>query len=414
MSQRLSHTTNHRRLRFVKVIVGIVATIALLWQFENFRGKRNWESAVAKATAHGASLDLHDYIPQGVAAEDNAAEHPYFSISRTSRWSRDFRPLERQFSSALPPELFSGEFDGDLQRWQKHLRESDRVQWRSSDWATAEEDVLEGTQSIENDIQQIAEAFSLPSCHWFPLHEQMSGDLPRIGQISCFTSFALPLLRTSTMRSVSHLRLGDTNAARKESLGAIRLALSMSEDKSIIGFLIGAAISQDTVDSLSLLLEQENWSGSDLLAIQETLEPIDYLSHLNQALTRERAGTIYGYDQMHLYSPNALTGGKTIYRLNNFLRRGPMGWRLQVKASILERWDQQNSVDFLDHRRRLITNKTSVNMQRTKLDRFVSQFSISDHVVPRISTEGLLKKAARAQGNIDLCILQCALKRFSH
>ena len=67
---------NFQRALFI--LACLVTIVFLLWQFENFRGRRAWEKHKAAALARGQVIEAKDLIPPPIPDASNFAAIPLF------------------------------------------------------------------------------------------------------------------------------------------------------------------------------------------------------------------------------------------------------------------------------------------------------------------------------------------------
>jgi tRNA A-37 threonylcarbamoyl transferase component Bud32 len=81
------------RKRMIPIAAAGLALAALVYAFENWRGRRAWEQTKARLIARGEMVEWPDFLPQTrVPDEQNAFKHPFVLEHMLGHPSRDWKP----------------------------------------------------------------------------------------------------------------------------------------------------------------------------------------------------------------------------------------------------------------------------------------------------------------------------------
>ena len=407
------------------LVLGVTAfLITVVWQVENWRGRERWEQAERAILARGDQLDIRSFVPEEVADKNNAAAHPVFEETKipsepNPRWAtypfhRDFGALTERLFGQLPSELLESKAPLDLEVWQRSLRESADVVWPNSDWGTPEEDVLQATSHAGHGIAQVAEAFSRPHCHWFPLHEQLEGNVGKIGQISKITSFNKALARTAFIRALAHLNLQSSGEALNEVLAVIRFSSSTKDDPGLVGLMVGLAMGGEVLRTLPSVLSHRGWKEADLAELGRCLAmKHSFLDLTDRTFCMERAASIH-------FGRALVRGESWVMDLvdassqdwkGTAMKSMPDGWLYQNWAAFTERWDESYIRQY-DRKTRRLTDPQRIDAHlKWKETVTITPYNfLAADQFPRLAN--IYRRAAEIQSDWDLCSVQCALERY--
>lgn len=418
------------------LMAGLATLIAIAWQVENFRGLGRFEAAKQRLIQAGVSLDWKAYHRKpAISDSENIAKQPPFDSIRVepiTNWGggqsyyADIEAGVEPLLKGLPRGL--SEEVGNLEGWAEALAPSEGEP--STTFAAR---VLEATDHLRPQIEELHEALQLDQCQWMTLDFEPMKTAP-VPQISDMTDTTRRLAALLYTRARAHLECGEPGAAAREVVTVLKFAeLMRFEQGSLVGALVRIALSGLTTnEDLSRLLSHEGWDAPSLQRVQGALRGIDLLGHLHRSFKAE-------ISSMQAYG-EALTNGEDWAR--DFWREGfhfdfgpefqrgqwlhafwrgarnrfyqslplwmPRGWHGQNLARVAEWWEV-HLLSWYDPERRRILRVMTPDVSGF-MDAPVSPYNfIAKITIPQISD--FSQSAAQNQTRWDLLALKCALQR---
>ncbi len=414
----LSRASVPRSIRFgvprpsLPTVLIIASTLAMVfvWQVENYRGWKRWQTARAVLIAQGQSMEWRDYFPKPIPDEDNVAAHPF--IAETVRFPYDpdwMIRLERLYPPFLKPIPTSLLQQGcvPLKKWKSTLQ-PDAV-------LSAAEVTLDSTSHVNRDLDALGEALARPQCIWvdydgpddkqrFPLTLQM----PDCSK----EQHALTVLLC--MRAKAHLVKGRANRAAAELVAAIRLSNLTADHPALTGPLVCVAMQKPMRRPLVDALSQTGWDDRSLRSIAEAVRDIDLLEHLRTAAEAEFAAFLCSakdFMNREEYT-KAPRQDSWQWRLRERFRTErvmPRGWHYQNIARVAEYWQ---AVLFRPYD---VTTKRLRQTSNAKLKELTSERDSYYNFMAKgnyLNTMLTYESSAKLQSNWDLFRLGCHLKRY--
>lgn len=395
---------------FLKFVLAIIALIVFFYVEENWRGAHAWAVTKAKWEAKGESFDYKKFIPPPIPDDQNLAALPLFQMEPATHSDEPFyaRPVAlekamRKSSDYVLP------LTGNWQRGELPDRKTiqDAI---AAEYAA----VFKGIKPPQDTLAQF-DALYAPitalSCEssrpvfLLKAHYEISPPFSRpLGAIAD----GIGLSRILTLHAVlafqdqrSDLALGDIETNYKILEGIKR-------DPTLVGGLVAIGIAAITDDAIYGGLAQHDWSDAQLVELEHTLEPIDWLADSQFAMRSEAAETAANIDYF-----------KRQPRSKQFhMIAVPFpwldGWLDQNKRQFIDfHLDQLSTVDPHSHRAfPKISLELANNILRDS-DKWKSKLPWNFWFSMAAKGEvHLVQKYVEAQVWLDEVRIACALERF--
>ena len=311
-----------RGLGFMVFLACLAATlVGLLYAVENWRGRRAWQAYRTDAAARGVVLDYSELIPPPIPDEQNFAVTPFLKPLF------DFRPGTQQWRDMDEMRAvvgFAGKFLDEISaEEQKKLRSvisKDRKKLMKGDWRQAQHrdsvaiylmHILDGTNATISDSsidpskldeKQAAEAFLKKSGQFDPILAELRDAGKRPGsrfpihyQEENAAGILLPhlavlkkLSQILSHRASAALTLGRTDEALADVRLGLRLAESLSFERTLISYLVRVAIMNLMVQPVWEGVADRRWNDSQLVELMDTFGREQPMAAMKYALDGER------------------------------------------------------------------------------------------------------------------------------
>jgi hypothetical protein len=322
-------------------ILAVLATVfALVYEFDNVRGKRVWARYKAEMEAQGEKLDWKAFIPPTVPNDQNFAASPFFilllekgenSPAFKKRWPENYgRAADTVANLPKKGPTDSGRKSIDLLAWQAAFTELETgepfpqpatVDARALTNAAAS--VLEHLKVYEPVLEELRESAARPASRFdlqYDIANPMALLLPHLAKVK-------NILSVLQLRANAELALGQNDKAFQDLLLTLRIGDSVRDEPLIISYLVNAASFRISTDLLWQGLAQNQWSAAQLQTVQARLEEYDWLARMQKTLRAERAYSLRFFEYLRR-KPSELTQ----LELNTFAasRANSRSWRRQI------------------------------------------------------------------------------------
>ena len=289
---------------FLKFILWVATFIVFFYAEEDWRGARAWAATKAEWEAKGESFDYNKFIPPPIPDDQNLAAIPLFKLEPVKSNNPDFsHTYERAFhlEQALRTREQTGNDLPSTGNWQRgELPDLAKIR---NVIATNYLAVFKDTKPPENTLAQLealypflidlrAAAAERPLCR-FPSDYATSPPAARalpllIGQ--------LKLSKILTLHAILALDHRQSDVALEDIKTSYTLLSGAQRDPTLVGGLV--AMGMESVSDAALYdgLAQHLWSDAQLVEIDHTLKPIDFLDVYRFDMRSEAAESISNLD----------------------------------------------------------------------------------------------------------------------
>ena len=292
---------NFQRALFI--LACLVTIVFLLWQFENFRGRRAWEKHKAAALARGQVVEAKDLIPPPIPDASNFAAIPLFKPLF------DYAPGTQKHKDEPAADKVLKYFDSMPQHYTSTNLSA------SNSWISGLVDVRLFVAGITNEQAASTDQTGAPLIPAKEAAMQTLTFLSRfddaLGQMEQAASrpgsrfpiaydsiptALMPLPHLRVLRNASHalcvrsaarLELGQTEAAAKDIFLSWRLADSIRTEPIMISHLVRLAMINLSFQPIADGISRGAWSDSQLEAFQRQLLSTDLFPELKKTIEGE-------------------------------------------------------------------------------------------------------------------------------
>jgi hypothetical protein len=285
---------------FFKFVLGVVALIILFYVEEDWRGARAWAATKAEWEAKGESFDLNKFIPPSVPDEQNLAAIPLFKLELLSKTDTYLEPVV--LNRAMRNDLPSIEFPpmGD---WQKgELPDMAKIQnVIATNYAVA----FKGAKPSEDTLAQFNAIYPfltdfLAASATHPLYRFNSDYtiLPPAARPLGSVTALIKLSKILTLHAILTLDHHQPDLALEDIKTNYKMLSGVKRDPSLVGGLVAIGMVAINDSAIYDGLAQHSWNDAQLLELEQTLEPINFLADYQFAMRSEVAESIANIDWM--------------------------------------------------------------------------------------------------------------------
>jgi len=268
-----------RRTQWLITVAFLVVPLllALMLELPKWSARREWEACKKEALARGEKWSLMEMVPPPVPEEENFAMTPLLKpLFEPGGDAYQFQLSERlklnpgKDGKGTPPRLANwqlGRKGEDLAKWAEYL---------------GRPDVLTALKPFEPELAEIAQASRLPHSR-FPLQYEKNIAMP-----IPMGSPMMNLGKLYALRAQAELAGGQSDKALEDAQVLFRLADTLKENPLLILHLVRISIWSQAVQVVWSGLEARQWSATQLLLLQKTLEKKTVLEAGEKALRSEQ------------------------------------------------------------------------------------------------------------------------------
>jgi hypothetical protein len=412
--------------RFLITIVVLVTLVAALWIEENIRGKHAWLKYKAELEAKGEKLDLKDFIPPTVPADQNFAMTPllaglYDFVPDSERkpgqslW-RDANALSRAAiikwsgnpSNPVPDVQIAPWMTGqmlNLNVWASFFRGATNTASTLRRLDAAAE-VLRGLKQFQAQMDELETASHRQFCRFNIAYDNENPAAILLPHLAVLKSQA----NVFRLRASAQVAVGQT----AESLKDIEMAFYLSDvvkDPTLISYLVRIAICGIALQPVWEGLAEHKWSDAQLVELQLRLGKYDLLADYNDALHGERAFSlaILEFQRTH----------RDVDVMSDDAEASGSGSRNYMPSGFF----YQNAVSIVRMHEEILFQLSDPAMHRIRRDKFPTEpdafKTVSGFYRYKVfaalllpSLQGSAQKFAATQTKIDQALVACALERY--
>jgi hypothetical protein len=387
------------------IFVALVTLVLVVIAFENWRGKRAWLKFKTEWESKGETFDIASAIPPKVPDHENFGMIPFFA----PLFDYEYAPsVTHKNSNAVlrTQSVFLGSRGRlrnigarqqakrtDLKEWQEYF--AGNTNYPSGDRTqSAAGDVLHALSKYDDVISELRTASMRPHSH-YPVHyhEGFSALLPHLSVLRGVSEIA-------RLRAVAELRHGRTNEAFADLKLSLYLAESLKSEPLLISQLVRIALLGAALDTVWETLD--GWSDVQMTELQQTLSRIDVLEDYPKSIRGERAFSNDTFARMR-------RGENFPGELEVAARYGPSGLLYQNQLTI-NRLHQKYVLAPVDvESRKVDVPKALALDDLPELKGWHLYRLFAKLLFPALSKA--VVRFARAQTDIDLAVIACALER---
>lgn len=400
-------------MRFLLLAIpAMIALLALVWIFENWRGRRAWEAYKREWEAKGERFDLASFQPKPVPPEQNFAATPFlaplmeFDVQQGQvRW-RDPDAVRQIKSVALGRDAsqwlgswLKAEFT-DLAAAADELDlDADGPPADAGDSLPARR-ILKALERHQPVFAELRQAKDRPEAVWTtPVDGDPSGAMARFGMLKALNQVAV-------LHALAELEDDRIDEALADVEVALRLSDSLRSEPLLISYLVRAALVRGALLPVWEGLARHRWTDDHLKRLDEKLASIRFLHEYEFAMRGERAFSVESMAQVRSGKfPGEAASQSGMRRM---LLPSGMFYQNQVAISRMFQEAILPSVDAANHR--VDPEKSREDALKTILPRRMPYNMFAWLLYPAIQKSA--QQAALAQCGIDLARTACALERY--
>ncbi len=404
-----------KRIIWGVVVLMLVASSVIA--FENWRGRKSWETYQKEAEVRGLKMTLKSAIPPMIPHESNVASIPI--LAALFDYKNDTNGEVQWTESNLVKRVMSvnsaGGFGNISSRegnpnWVKanpaNLEQIEASLLKSTDplppltkQSTPAKTLLAAIAAFEPELMKLQEGFKRTHVR-FPVHyeEGFVCQLPHLAVLRGFSRLAL-------LKSTAFLAENKIEDASTQILFSLRFGEVVGTNPLLISSLVQLAMDSMSISGIYEGILAHQWSEIQLKQFENELRQRDPLSLLQQSLQLERAMSNEYYDQLRQGSSPAGMGeiAKPL-KLIHGISTG-MLYQNQLRQNRF-----CDSIDILSIRKKGLT-ELSIDMGMDQLSKgFWPYRALAAMLAPAI--ESCVKKSIRGRVSLDIAMLACALERF--
>jgi len=409
---------------FLKFVLWTVTLIILFYVEEDWRGARAWAATKAEWEAKGETFDYNKFIPPPLPDDENLGAIPLFKIETAQDGGMTY-PAPAALRKAMRSDLPNFDFPrlGDLSKGE--LPDRSKIQnVLAIDYAGA----FNGTKPPGDTLAQfnaifpfftdlLAASAERPLCRFnldytiFP---------PMYRSLGLLTD-QIKLSKILTLHAVLALDQQQPDLALEDIKLNYKLLSGVKRDPSLVGGLVAIGMTAINQPALCDGLAQHLWSDAQLVELEQTLEPIDFLADYQFAMRSGAAASVANLDSFKESASRSAFGGFLVQKADDDLPvmisplpRWPGGWWDNNKSQLAAFFFQKMAT--VDPRSRLVFPEVHLSLQL----QFEKKRARWDAIAPwncwfcisAPAWDKCTQTFAVAQARIDEARIACALERY--
>ena len=426
------------------VLAWTATIIALLYGFENWRGRRAWNKARHQMEARGELLDFKAFIPERIVPEQNFAATPFVEswfvrgVNGEQLWNDEFGRASGKVSAPPRGERHSRNFT-DLAAWEMAFAAARSGQKDTADKLISEKlddeararaapAVVEALKSSESHLAELRAASRRPYAR-YPINYKLDDPwgilLPHLAK-------AKSACQRLELRACAKLAMGKTDEALDDVKLTLYIADSLKGEPILMSYLVRLDCVQIAMQPIWEGLAGHRWSDSQLQQLQKQLQQYDFLADIDHPLDAERAAGILTADLLYRqkYTLGMLLDETTSQLdffggwLGTFLGRiAPRGWYYQEQVNHCRLHDRQMQGSFDVGQKRVFPRQIESNARALEgevaggrwgktLNAVVHHRLLATLLLPslgRIPLRGAMAQTASDQGALACALERCRL-----
>lgn len=432
----------------IKIVVAVVAVIALLFLEENWRGANSWARFKRHWEAKGESFEYSHFVPPPVPDEQNFAMAPIVASSYLSlidKNGHELQPHDTSVVNRLSMRLVrtdsretpaNGNWAKgtmtDLAAWQLYYRAAIRTNRElpvatnefpvAAQWQSPAQDVLLALSRYDSVIEELRAAAELPYSR-FPLEYDKDDPaaifLPHLAALKSSS-------QVLQLRAIAELQLGQSDKAAADTQLIFRLIEASHNEPFLISHLVRIVMVNMALQPIYEGLADRKWSDAQLVALDSELAKLDFLADYQRSMRSEAVYTARMLDYLQRTRRIGdywamFNGSGTIVDqvINHLFPLVPTGWFRQNKISFAKFY-LQDCLPAADPQKReffpQIARQAATNLDQAMAHPNSSNLAMKMLMSPVKNELGdqnrTVRKFAYAQESIDLARIAVALERF--
>jgi hypothetical protein len=399
--------------RLLMTFAALVTLLALVWGFEDWRGKRTWLAYKNAAEGRGEQLYLSGFIPATVPASENFAMTPFLAplleysyVNGEVRWKD---PAGKARTEQVTLFHQGGDYPAmgsvdnsrltDLSAWRAYL-----VSNETSKAQTDAEAILAELRKFDPVLAELREAARRPHSV-FPIHydEVAQALLPYLSTLKSVTL-------VSRLRAAVLLQANRPAEALEEVRLIIKLADAFKQDPLIISKLVRLSILRQATDVVWEGTERHVWADDQLRELGTLLSSVDVIAEYPRMVRGERAfANDFIRSVMSPVRPELGTVPWEGEALAAAYRRLPSGWLYQNQVRINRLYDER-VLPLVDVERRQVLAANRDTDDLPELKKNSPYTMLARMLFPAVNKAAT--QVGRSQTLVDLATVSCALERF--
>ena len=413
--------------RFAFAIACFITLIAIVWNVENWRGKRAWEKHKRQWLAKGEKFTVAEMAPPAVPDDQNFAMSPFIRpLMNPSRapeggvfW-QDTNALERlkkfQVANSTPERtnrLTIGNAEkgtfADLNAWQEFYRGDTNYPQVASP-ASPAQTILTALSRFDPELRELREAAARPYSR-FPVEYAYEPSfavlLPHLAQLKA-------IVQATHVRATAELESKRSDDAFADLKLGCRISDSIKDEPILVSHLVRLAMLGINLQTLREGLLRHAWNDAQLAEFDKYLASLNLLAEYGQAMRGERAFGVGSVDWLrrqgfrgggidYLSSPDGQSGSSGVMIM-------PAGWFYRNMLNISE-MHQDFTLPAVDEKAHRAFPKRCEEMETRLHKEQRGPYNIlAQLLLPAVSKS--VQKSTRMQLFVDAARIACALERY--
>lgn len=409
---------------FLKFVLWSVTLVILFYVEEDWRGARAWAATKAEWEAKGESFDLNKFTPPLIPDNENLAAIPLFKIEPHPGSNDKTTLYFLVLQGAMHPEPNPSHNLPPRGNWMRgELPDMEKIRLAiAATYAAAFKDVPppQDTLDLFNALYpftaDLRAASSTRPFFRFPEDYTVS---PPAGRALGKITTAIQLSWILTLHAMLALDHHQPDLALEDIKINYKLASGSKRDPSLVGGLVAIGVNAITQGAIYDGLAHHAWSDAQLIEIDHTLEPINFLADYQFAMRSEAAYSITNFDyfknahRSHLYELFGMSN-QDLPLMTRFAPPWPDGWWDDNKSRMATFVFQ--SLADVDPQARLIFPKEALDLQHqieqanARWDAYAPWKILSNIAAGPVTNAA--SRFAQAQTWVDEARIACALERY--
>jgi len=408
---------------FLKFVLCAIALIILFYVEEDWRGARAWAATKAEWEAKGESFDYNKLIPPPVPDDQNFAALPLFKIEALKATDGSSYLGMVVLDRAMRDDLPSFEFPSTGNWTRGELPDMAKIRKAiATDYAMA----FKGMKPPDDTLAQFNAIYpfftdfiaSAATRSLFRLNMDYAVSPPFLRSLGPITR-PIKLSKILTLHAILALDHHQSDLVLEDIKINCELASGVKRDPTLVGGLV--AIGMGAINNAALYdgLAQHEWSDAQLIELEQTLKPINFLADYQFAMRSELAQSTANLDYIKRARRSDLYGlirmvDSIVIQTIRLNPPWPNGWwdnnKSQMAAFLFQ------SLADVDPQARLVFPKVDRDLQHQIEQARVRWDANAPWNIWFTLAAGPLSNAthqyAQAQVWVDEARIACALERY--
>jgi hypothetical protein len=321
---------------FLKFVLAVIALVILLYIEEDWRGAHNWAVTKAKWEAKGETFDYSKFIPPPVPDDQNLAALPLFKLGPAKYPNGTSYLAMTALNQASHSDLENFEYV-PTGGWQKgELPDMSKIQKAvAANYAIVFKDAKppDDTLAQFNAIYPFcADLLAATATHpVFRINEDYAISPPAARSLGPITA-PIHLSQILTLQAIIALDQHQPDLALQDIKTNYLVLSGVKRDPTLVAGLV--AIGMNAIDGAAIYegLAQHEWSDAQLVELDQTLKPINFLADFQFAMRCEvaqSAANLEFFERANLTQMQETFGRGAVAEsgLQDIFRfRWPSGW----------------------------------------------------------------------------------------